>query len=82
MTEFDIKLPCAPFIHCFEMLFVAINDEVRSFNSVLKIGISKNTGKLKDSVFHGIKARHFQIDPEKLRCKTEIHHKEINVESS
>ena len=52
-----------PFVHLVEVVFIAVNDEVRSFLLVLDFSVSKDAGKLEDTIVKWIEAAHFEVDP-------------------
>jgi hypothetical protein len=51
-----VKVPCAPFVHCFQMFLVAMYDDLGTFNSFGEVGVSEDAGELENSVFHWIKS--------------------------
>ena len=52
-----------PLIHGFEMLWITVNDEMRSFLLVLQFLVGKYAREFEYSIFERIKTTHFKINP-------------------
>jgi hypothetical protein len=68
------KLPGVPLVHRAQVLFIALEDEVRAFMLVEKPVVGQHAGKLQDAVGQGIQATHFQVYPQEVRHEIDTHH--------
>jgi hypothetical protein len=51
--------PGVPFVHCLEMVLVAMDYQVRSLMLILQLSVCQNAGELEYAILKRIEATHF-----------------------